>query len=73
MTTALVAAPPLVAVAWAHDIGASLREGFFMFWVTLWPLVLGFTLSGAVQAFVPKKSMARAMGCLLYTSTSPRD
>ena len=28
----------------------SLREAFFMFWETLWALVLGFTLSGAVQA-----------------------
>jgi hypothetical protein len=30
------------------DIGRSLREGFFMFWETLWPLILGFGLSGAV-------------------------
>jgi uncharacterized membrane protein YraQ (UPF0718 family)/YHS domain-containing protein len=44
------------------DIGRSLREAFFMFWVTLWPLVLGFTLSGAVQAFVPKRNMERVMG-----------
>jgi uncharacterized membrane protein YraQ (UPF0718 family)/YHS domain-containing protein len=40
----------------------SLREGFFMFWETLWPLVLGFGLSGAVQAFVSKEQMERAMG-----------
>jgi uncharacterized membrane protein YraQ (UPF0718 family)/YHS domain-containing protein len=53
---------PLLAVAWGHDIGASLREGFFMFWETLWPLVLGFGLSGAVQAFVPKEQMERTMG-----------
>src|ERR1700726_3936441 len=39
-----------------------LDEAFFMFWETLWPLVLGFTLSGAVQAFVPKKDMDRVMG-----------
>jgi uncharacterized membrane protein YraQ (UPF0718 family)/YHS domain-containing protein len=44
------------------DIGRSLREGFFMFWETLWPLVLGFGLSGAVQAFVPKRDMERVMG-----------
>jgi YHS domain-containing protein/uncharacterized membrane protein YraQ (UPF0718 family) len=42
--------------------GRSLREGFFMFWETLWPLVLGFGLSGAVQAFVPKEQMERVMG-----------
>ena len=52
----------ILAIAWGHDIGASLREGFFMFWVTLWPLVLGFGLSGAVQAFVPRHAMERALG-----------
>ena len=40
----------------ANDVGDSLREGFFMFWETLWALVLGFGLSGAVQAFVSKDS-----------------
>ncbi|MDP9181869.1 MAG: permease [Actinomycetota bacterium] len=40
----------------------SLREAFFMFWETLWALVLGFTLSGAVQAFVSRDAMERAMG-----------
>ncbi len=43
-------------------IGESLREAFFMFWNTLWALVLGFTLSGAVQAFVSRKEMRKAMG-----------
>ncbi len=33
-----------------------------MFWETLWPLVLGFGLSGAVQAFVPKDRMEKVMG-----------
>ncbi len=44
------------------DIGRSLREGFFMFWVTLWPLVLGFGLSGAVQSFVSRDAMQRRLG-----------
>ena len=44
------------------DIGRSLREGFFMFWVTLWPLILGFTLSGAVQTFVSRGAMQRKLG-----------
>src|SRR2546427_11354211 len=44
------------------DIGDSLRDGFFMFWETLWALILGFTLSGAVQAFVSKDEMQRALG-----------
>jgi uncharacterized membrane protein YraQ (UPF0718 family) len=43
-------------------IGASLREALFMFWDTLWALVLGFTLSGAVQAFVSRGEMQRALG-----------
>ena len=33
-----------------------------MFWETLWALILGFTLSGAVQAFVSKDEMQRVMG-----------
>src|SRR5207245_1230779 len=40
----------------------SLREGFFMFWETLWALVLGFGLSGVVQAFVSKEDMQRVLG-----------
>jgi uncharacterized protein len=44
------------------DIGDSLREAFFMFWETLWALVLGFTLSGAVQAFVSKRRMQSVLG-----------
>ena len=44
------------------DVGRGLREGFFMFWETLWPLVLGFTLSGVVQAFVSKEKMQAKLG-----------
>src|SRR3954464_12049300 len=44
------------------DIAHSLREAFFMFWETLWALVLGFGLSGAVQAFVSRAQMQRALG-----------
>jgi YHS domain-containing protein/uncharacterized membrane protein YraQ (UPF0718 family) len=35
---------------------------FFMFWDTLWPLIFGFGLSGAVQAFVSRSQMQRVMG-----------
>jgi len=52
----LAIAPVLV------DIGRSLRDGFFMFWETLWPLILGFGLSGAVQAFVSRQSMQQKLG-----------
>ncbi len=44
------------------DVGRSLREGFFMFWETLWALVLGFVLSGVVQAFVSKDQMRAKLG-----------
>src|SRR5438270_2195748 len=43
-------------------IGRSLADGAGMFWETLWALVLGFTLSGAVQAFVSRAEMQRALG-----------
>ncbi len=43
-------------------VGDSLREAFFMFWETLWALVLGFGLAGAVQAFVSRGQMQRVMG-----------
>ncbi len=35
---------------------------FAMFWAILWPLILGFTLSGAIQAVVSKQQMARVLG-----------
>jgi hypothetical protein len=59
----VTAAVVLVAgVGWLDAIGRSLREGFFMFWETLWPLVLGFGLSGAVQSFVSREAMQKKLG-----------
>jgi uncharacterized membrane protein YraQ (UPF0718 family)/YHS domain-containing protein len=43
-------------------IGNSLSDGWWMFWETLWALVLGFALSGAVQAFVSRDAMQRSLG-----------
>src|SRR5882762_1330712 len=34
-----------------------------MFWEILWPLILGFTLSGIVQALVSHQTMAKTLGC----------
>jgi len=51
----------MLAAGWL-DISRSLREAFFMFWETLWPLVLGFGLSGAVQAFVSRDALQRRLG-----------
>ena len=56
MTTTLGVATVFV------DIGRGLREGVYMFWETLWALVLGFTLSGVVQAFVSKERMRAKLG-----------
>src|ERR1700751_3501642 len=44
------------------DTAHSFREAFFMFWVTLWALVLGFGISGAVQAFVTRSEMEKRLG-----------
>ncbi len=33
-----------------------------MFWVTLWPLLLGFTLSGMVQVFASRRSIRARLG-----------
>jgi YHS domain-containing protein/uncharacterized membrane protein YraQ (UPF0718 family) len=52
----------LTAGAAIDDLGRALRESLFMFWETLWPLVLGFGLSGAVQAFVSREQMQSRLG-----------
>ncbi len=52
----------LVLASALGDVGDSAREAFFMFWETLWALVLGFALSGVVQAFVAKEEMQRLLG-----------
>jgi len=43
-------------------IGQALVTAFDMFWDVLWPLVLGFALSGVVQALVSHKTMAKLLG-----------
>ena len=44
------------------SIGDALSFAFGMFWQVLWALILGFFLSGAVQALVRKSEMRRLMG-----------
>src|SRR6266550_4778354 len=46
-----------------NNIGQALFMSFSMFWEILWPLILGFTLSGIVQAVVSHKAMAKTLGC----------
>ncbi|HEX7405013.1 MAG TPA: permease [Candidatus Nanopelagicaceae bacterium] len=43
-------------------IYSGLLEGWWMFFETFWALVLGFTLSGLVQAFVSKSQMKSVLG-----------
>ncbi len=45
-----------------NGIGQALYMSFSMFWEILWPLILGFTLSGIVQAVVSHKAMAKTLG-----------
>src|SRR5437762_10438010 len=52
----------VIAAISLGNLGESVREGFFMFWETLWALVLGFGLSGVVQVFVSKEEMQRVLG-----------
>jgi len=45
------------------SLGQALYTSFSMLWEILWPLILGFTLSGIVQAVVSHQAMARTLGC----------
>src|SRR3989475_5748480 len=44
------------------SIGQALYMALSMLWEILWPLILGFTLSGIVQAVVSHQSLAKALG-----------
>ncbi len=44
-----------------NALGHALWMAFAMFWEILWPLVLGFGLSGVVQAVVSKGEMSRLL------------
>src|ERR1051326_3400446 len=45
-----------------NSIIQALITAFDMFWEILWPLILGFTLSGIVQAVASHKALAKALG-----------
>ncbi|TML61388.1 MAG: permease [Actinobacteria bacterium] len=51
----------LVAVAVGHELSRALSFAFGMTWEVLWALILGFALSGAVQAVVSKREMRRLL------------
>ena len=45
-----------------HEIGLGFANAFRMFWEVWWALVLGFALSGVVQAWIPRSRLERALG-----------
>ncbi len=57
----------IVALDLLAQLGDALSFAFGMFWEILWALILGFALSGAVQAVVSKGEMRR-----LLPDDSPR-
>jgi uncharacterized membrane protein YraQ (UPF0718 family) len=44
-----------------HALGHALSTSFAMGWEILWPLILGFALSGAIQAVVSHRQMSRLL------------
>jgi uncharacterized membrane protein YraQ (UPF0718 family) len=54
-------APSNSSMTILNSLGDALRFAFGMTWEVLWALILGFTLSGAVQALVSKQQMRRLL------------
>lgn len=52
----------------ASKVGEALRLAGLMGWQILWPLILGFTLSGVVQAVVRREAVSRYL-----SGDSPRN
>jgi len=51
----------VLAVDIPHELWSALSFAFGMTWEVLWALILGFALSGVVQAVVSKREMRRLM------------
>ena len=51
----------MLALAVGHELVRALSFAFGMFWQILWALILGFALSGVVQAVVSKQEMRRLL------------
>jgi len=51
----------LLALDLPHELWRALSFAFGMTWEVLWALILGFALSGAVQAVVTKREMRRLL------------
>jgi hypothetical protein len=53
-----------------HGVGDGRREALAMLWITWWPLVLGFTLSGFVQSLLPRDGLRAQLGTTNATSVA---
>jgi uncharacterized membrane protein YraQ (UPF0718 family) len=51
----------VVGVAVGHELWQAFSFAFGMTWEVLWALILGFALSGAIQAVVSKREMRRLL------------
>ncbi|MGC2486426.1 MAG: permease [Acidimicrobiales bacterium] len=53
----------MIATAAVLDwLGRGFKEALAMVWMTFWPLVLGFSLSGVVQGMIPRATLRRHLG-----------
>jgi hypothetical protein len=53
-----------------HGVGDGLREALAMLWITWWPLIFGFTLSGFVQSLLPRDGLRAQLGTTNATSVA---
>jgi hypothetical protein len=51
-------------------LGAGFRESLAMLWMTWWTIIFGFTLSGAVQSFLPRHALRSKLGSTSVGSAS---
>src|SRR5665213_893625 len=56
--------------AFVHWFAVGFRETLAMIWLTWWPLVLGFGLSGLVQSLVPRDALRAQLGTNTPTSVA---
>jgi uncharacterized membrane protein YraQ (UPF0718 family)/YHS domain-containing protein len=56
--------------AFVHWFSAGFKEALAMIWMTWWPLVLGFAISGLVQSLVPRDALRATLGTTSPTSVA---
>ncbi|MCU1363448.1 MAG: hypothetical protein JWM55_1276 [Acidimicrobiaceae bacterium] len=53
-----------------HWLALGCKEALAMVWMTWWPLVLGFTLSGLIQSLLPRDSLRASLGATTPSSVA---